>query len=204
VAGARQTQKAATRERVLAAARDLFIAQGYEAATVRQIATEARVSVGSVFNAFTCKAEILSEVMMERLDCLYAELDQVLPRLRGSTTDRLRSMFALFFAFETRHVQLILAHVSIAFDWTLPAGATPFGRNARIRELICECLEKGVADGDVDPEADLREVVELLVAAYVWTYRMAAWTAADAEAMTAAMDRQIGLIAEGFRPRSNL
>jgi AcrR family transcriptional regulator len=141
---------------------------------------------------------------MERLDCLYAELDQVLPRLRGSTTDRLRSMFALFFAFETRHVQLILAHVSIAFDWTLPAGATPFGRNARIRELICECLEKGVADGDVDPEADLREVVELLVAAYVWTYRMAAWTAADAEAMTAAMDRQIGLIAEGFRPRSNL
>ena len=200
-AGARQTQKAATRQKVLAAARELFSSRGYEAATVRQIATLAGVSVGSVFNAFASKAEILSEVMRERLDALYAELDGVIPHLRGSTADRLRSMFAIHFAFETRHIQLFLAHIALAFDWTLSSNATPYGRNARLRQLIVDCLEKGVASGDVHPETDLRGVVDLLMAAYAWTYRLAAWQAAGAEAMTVVMDKQIGLIAEGFRPR---
>ena len=200
-AGLRQSQKAATRQRVLAAARELFASQGYEAATVRQIATLAGVSVGSVFTAFPCKAEILSEVMKERLDSLYAELDRVVPHLRGSTADRLRSMFAIHFAFETRHVQLFLAHIASAFDWTLAPGATPYGRNQRLQQLIIECLEKGVAAGDVHPQTDLRWVVDLLMAAYAWTYRLAAWQSAGADAMTAVMDQQIGLIAEGFRPR---
>jgi AcrR family transcriptional regulator len=200
--GARQTQKAATRQRVLDAARELFSTQGYEAATVRQIATLAGVSVGSVFNAFANKAEILSEVMKERLDSLYAELDRVIPHLRGSTADRLRSMFAIHFAFETRHVQLFLAHIALAYDWTLSGSVTPYGRTARLQELIVDCLEKGVASGDVHREADLRAIVDLLLAAYAWTYRLAAWEAAGAEAMTAVMDQQIGLIAEGFRPRA--
>jgi AcrR family transcriptional regulator len=200
-AGLRQTQKAATRQRVLAAARDLFASQGYEAATVRQIANLAGVAVGSVFTSFACKGEILSEVMKDRLDGLYAELDQVIPHLRGSTADRLRSMFAIHFAFEIRHIQLFLAHLAAAYDWTLGGDATPYGRNLRFQELIVDCLAKGVADGDVDPATDLRGVVDLLMAAYAWTYRLAAWDNASAEVMTAAMDRQIGLIATGFRPR---
>ena len=186
---------------MLAAARELFASRGYEAATVREIATLAGVSVGTVFNAFHSKAGVLSEVMKERLDGLYAELDRVTPHLRGSTVDRLRSMFAIHFAFETRNVQLFLAHVASAFDWTLAPEATPFGRNVRLQQLIVDCLEKGVAAGDVHPQTDVRGVVDLLMAAYAWTYRLAAWQAAGAEAMTAAMDRQIGLIADGFRPR---
>ena len=39
------------------------------------------------------------------------------------------------------------------------------------------------------------------MAAYAWVYRLAAWDDADAPAMTAVMDRQIGLIAAGFAPR---
>ena len=186
---------------MLAAARELFARQGYEAATVRQIATLAGVSVGSVFTSFSSKGEILSEVMKDRLDGLYAELDQVIPHLRGSTTDRLQSMFAIHFAFEIRHVQLFLAHLAAAYDWTLAATATPYGRNYRLQELLIDCLAKGVANGDVDPATDLQGVVDLLLAAYAWTYRLAAWEHATAEAMTAAMDRQIGLIATGFRPR---
>ena len=186
---------------MLAAARELFVSVGYEAATVRQIAKLAGVSVGSVFTTFASKAEILSQVMEERLEALYAELDQVIPNLRGSTADRLRSMFAIHFAFETGHVRLFLAHVAAAYDWTLTKGVRPFGRNVRLRGLVENCLAKGVVQGDVDPGADLAGMVELLVAAYAWTYRLAAWDGADAAAMTQVLDRQIGLIAAGFRPR---
>jgi len=197
----RRTQKEATRNKVIVAARELFDTQGYQGTTIREIARHAGVSVGSVFTTFASKGEVLSQVMADRLDGLYAELDRVMPHLRGATLDRLRTMFAIHFAFEVRHTRLFLSHIAAAYDWTLSAGATPMGRNQRLQNIIRECLEKGVAEGDVCPNADPQEVIDLLMAAYAWTYRLAAWNDADAAAMTAVMDRQIGLIAEGFQPR---
>ena len=200
-ASPRQTQKAATRSRVLAAARDLFDTQGYQGTTIREIARHAGVSVGSVFTTFASKGEILSQVMEERLEGLYAELDRVVPHLRGSTADRLRSMFAIHFAFEAPRIKLFLSHIAAAYDWTLPPNARPFGRTPRLREIILDVLQKGVAEGDVDPQLDILGMVDLLVAAYGWCYRLAVTEGADAKALTEAMDRQIGLIADGFRPR---
>src|SRR3954466_12041919 len=91
-APARQSQKQATRQRVLAAARELFQTHGYQGTTVREIARHAGVAVGSVFTTFASKGEILSEVMQARLDPLYAELDRVVPHLRGTTPDRLSTV----------------------------------------------------------------------------------------------------------------
>ena len=199
--GARRTQKQATRNRVIDAARELFDTQGYQGTTIREIARHAGVSVGSVFTTFASKGEVLSQVMEERLAPLYAELDRVAPHLRGSTCDRLRSMFAIHFAFEAPHIRLFLAHIAAAYDWTLSTQAKPFGRNLRLKQAIGECLARGVADGDVSANAEPQEIIDLLLAAYAWTYRHAARGTMDAEALTAAMDRQIGLIAEGFRPR---
>jgi AcrR family transcriptional regulator len=197
----RQTQKQATRNRVIEAARELFDTQGYQGTTIRDIATHAGVSVGSVFTTFASKYDILSQVIHGRLDGLYAELDRVMPHLRGSTLDRLRTMFAIHFAFEVRHKRLFLAFISATYDWTLPPASTPMGRNLRLQEIIRECLAKGVAEGDIDPGIDPQEIVDLLMGAYVWIYRLAAWHDADAPAMTEVMDRQIGLIATGFAPR---
>ena len=186
---------------MLEAARQLFESVGYQGATIREIARMAEVSVGSVFTTFASKGEILSQVMAGRLESLYAELDRVVPHLRGSTADRLRSIFAVHFAFEARRTRLFLAHISAAYDWTLPESARPFGRTPRLTGMLKDCLEKGVEQGDVDPAADLEEVVQLLLAAYGWTYQLVMTRGADAEAMTRVMDRRIGMIAEGFKPR---
>lgn len=197
----RQSQKEATRLRVMDAARELFDTQGYQGTTIREIARGAGVSVGSVFTTFASKYEILSQVMQDRLDGLYAELDRVIPYLRGTTLDRLRTMFAVHFAFEVRHKRLFLSYIAATYDWTLPGQSTPMGRNRQLMDIIGECLAKGVAEGDVDPGVQQQEIIDLLMAAYVWVYRLAAWHDADAAAMTEVMDRQIGLIAQGFRPR---
>jgi AcrR family transcriptional regulator len=198
----RRTQKEATRNRVIDAARELFDTQGYQGTTIREIARHAGVSVGSVFTTFASKGEILSQVMQDRLDGLYAELDRVMPHLRGATIERLRTMFAIHFAFEVQHTRLFLAHIASAYDWTLPPSAKPMGKTPRLQEIIRECLAKGVADGDVDPAIETQEIVDLLMAAYAWAYRLAAWNDANAAELTAVMDRQIGLIAQGFTPRS--
>ena len=198
----RQTQKEATRNRVIEAAKELFDTQGYQGTTIREIAAHAGVSVGSVFTTFASKYEVLSQVMADRLDGLYAELDRVMPHLRGGTVDRLRTMFAIHFAFEVRHKRLFLAFIAATYDWTLPPTSTPMGRNRRLQDIIGECLAKGVEDGDVDPGLNQQEVIDLLMAAYVWVYRLAAWHDADAPAMTEVMDRQIALIAAGFAPKA--
>jgi AcrR family transcriptional regulator len=200
-AGSRQTQKEATRRRVMEAARELFDTQGYQGTTIREIARHAGVSVGSVFTTFASKYEILSQVMQDRLEGLYAELDTVIPHLRGPAADRLRTMFAIHFAFEVRHKRLFLAYIAAAFDWTLPPSSQPMGRNPRLQGLIRDCLEKGIEHGDVSADVDPQEVIDLLMAAYVWSYRLAAWHDADADHMTRVMDRQIGLICEGLAPR---
>jgi len=198
----RRSQKEATRQRVLEAARDLFDTNGYQGTTIREIARRAQVSVGSVFTTFASKGEILSEVMQSRLDPLYAEIDRVMPHLRGSTADRLRTMFAIHFEFEAQHVRLFMSHIAAAYDWTLTEGARPYGRNARLQQAIHDTLVKGQTEGDVRLDVAVQEVVDLLMSAYAWTYRLVITNDADARSMIAVMDRQIGLIAEGFAPRS--
>ena len=136
---------------MLQAARDLFEEVGYEAATIRDIARRAGVSVGSVFTGFESKSYVLLEVIRERLDELYADLERVAPHLRGSTADRCRSLFAVHYAFEFRRLRLFLAHISVAFEWREARDAPVMGSNPRLRGMIRDCLTEGAARGDVLP-----------------------------------------------------
>ena len=198
--GVRETQKQATRRRVLDAASELFNEIGYDDATVRAIAVRAGVSVGSVFTTFTSKADILGQVMRDRLDELYAETGRVIPLMRGSTADRCRSLFAVLYSFEMRRVKLFLAHIASSYHWAEPA-THPFGSNPAVRELMRAWLSEGVARGDVRADADVEAVIDLLIGLYGWNYRLAASESADAPQLTAMMDRQIGLLFDGLAPR---
>jgi hypothetical protein len=140
--------------------------------------------------------------MADRLDALYAELDRVVPHLRGSTVDRLRSLFAIHMNFESSRVRLFLAHIAAAFDWNSNPDSRPYGRTPRLREVIRSCVAEGVERGDVSPSVDLDGVVEALLGVYAWTYRLVAWENADVTRLGAVFDAQVGLIAEGFRPRN--
>ena len=200
--GVRDTQKAATREKVLSAARDLFHEIGYDETTIRAIADRAGVSVGSVFTTFSSKADVLSQVMADRVEPLQEELTRVLPYLRGSTTDRLCSIFAIHYDFECRRVKLFLAHIAASYSPSLEETTTPFGRNASFQTMLTETLNDGMARGDVSPDADLEVILQLLIACYAWNYSLAAQLGSDAAALTARMDRQIALIMAGARPHA--
>jgi AcrR family transcriptional regulator len=201
--GARQERKQATRARVLAAARDLFDEIGYEETTIRMVAQRAEVSVGSVFTTFAGKAELLSHVMGDRVEALQAELEQVTPHLRGPTVDRLRSIMAVHYGFETRKLRLFVAWVAASFTWPHEGGVMPVGRNERFRDMLADALTGGIARGEVRPDADADLFVDTLLAAYVWNYRRAAQDGADAPALIAAMDRQIGLLFDGIGMRQS-
>lgn len=75
--------RAASRGRILKAARRLFTRRGFEATTMRQIAAAAGTSIGNLYFYFANKEELLETLMAEAREPLWARIDQAasaLPR----------------------------------------------------------------------------------------------------------------------------
>lgn len=196
--GLRETRKQATRARVLAAARDLFEEVGYEAATIRVMAARAGVATGSVFTTFDTKRAILQAAMAERHDMLHAELSRIIPHLRGSCIDRVRSIMAVHYNFAMERPRLYTAYVAISFDWSISGSDASFGRNPKLRDVLAEVIREGIANGEVRPDLDIELFLDVMLANYGFNYRHAG--VEDAVALTARFDRQVELLFEGVKP----
>jgi AcrR family transcriptional regulator len=83
----RQEQAAASRAAVLAAARELFLQQGYAATTIEQVAARAGVSKPTVFTAVGNKQQLFSTVR----DVAMAGDDDPTPVAERPSVDRIRS-----------------------------------------------------------------------------------------------------------------
>ena len=191
MAGVRVARKQATRERVLAAARDLFVEVGYDGATIRMIAERAGVATGSVFTTFASKLHILGAVMEERLQRLYAELDNVLPHLRGSIPDRLCSIMAVHYDFEMKRPKLFTAYLAANFEWTDGSPVVTFGKNPKLRGIMRDVLEDGITRGEVRSDADIDTFLDLVLSSYGMNYRRAAQEGLTADGLIKVMDRQV-------------
>jgi AcrR family transcriptional regulator len=88
----RAEQAAATRAAVLAAARELFVSQGYAGTTVAQIARHARVAVDTVYATVGRKPALLREVLETALSgrdiAVPAEQRDYVARVRAATSAR--------------------------------------------------------------------------------------------------------------------
>ncbi|WP_433530814.1 TetR family transcriptional regulator [Micromonospora sp. CA-263727] len=132
--GGRARNSDATRAAILRAARDRFAADGYDRATIRAIAADARIDPSMVMRYYGSK---------EGLFAAAAEFDLRLPDLSGVPTDRLGA--ALVSYFFTRWEG----------DTTLPAllrtaSTNPSGAE-RVREIFATQLGSAVARMVADP-----------------------------------------------------
>lgn len=99
----RTEQAQATRRAVLNAARDLFLAQGYGATTIEQIAQRSGVSKPTVFSAVGNKQMLLATVR----DRAIAGDDQPIPIARRPATDRIKDE-----PDQRRAIQLLVRHLT--------------------------------------------------------------------------------------------
>jgi AcrR family transcriptional regulator len=88
----RAEQAAQTRKAVVAAARDLFVEQGYAATTVAEIARAARVAVDTVYATVGRKPALLREVLETAISgvdvAVPADEREYVARVRAATTAR--------------------------------------------------------------------------------------------------------------------
>jgi len=198
--GVREQQKQATRAKVLDAARDLFDGEGYEETTIRAIAERAGVSVGSVFTTFASKAEILGQIMNERIEQLTGELEKVVPHLRGSIVDRLSALMAIHYDFQMRRPKLYLAYLSVSFHEQHARGFVRMGMSPALRAPLREIIRGGVDRGEIRPDAEVELLIDALVSLYGFNYLRVA-EGAGVDELTAVMDRELKLVVEGLAPR---
>ena len=101
----RQTRQADRRQRILAAALDLFAQQGFHRTSTRQVAQSAGVAEGSIFNHFPTKKNLLVAVMAQIVDEYLGEDLAALPK--AATLDVLRDIFRSRLELGFRHAERI-------------------------------------------------------------------------------------------------
>ncbi|MCL6646663.1 MAG: TetR/AcrR family transcriptional regulator, partial [Dehalococcoidia bacterium] len=150
-------REAPIRERILAAARDLFLREGFEGVSVRRIAERAGCSPGMLYHFFSSKELLLARLMEGTLE----KLDQRLARYASAGCDPLRRLQQTLhvyveFGFEHPHEYLFLfihRHSQLAPDVLRVFETLGIACFRRIRALCEEILARGLLRTELgDPD----------------------------------------------------
>jgi len=194
----RALAKQQTRVKVLAAARSLFSEQGYEGATIRDIAAAAGMSTGAVFANFADKSDLFREIMVNDMAALAEAMREAGGQGNG-VDDALLRMFAAGYAFY--QTQLPLARAAFSVGWSPQDG--PALRNAApvqvLRNLIAEQLTRGVERDELVQDVHSVLRAEMLFEAYLSNYPQAIFEGWSVEALQARAREQIGILLAGVR-----
>ena len=194
----RTLAKQQTRAKVLAAARRLFSEEGYEGATIRDIAAAAGMSTGAVFANFTDKSDLFREIMLADMVALGEAMRDAAERAKG-VDDALLKMFSAGYSFYKS--QLPLARAAFSVGWTPEEG--PQLRNSepsqQLVEQIIDQLNAGVERGELSQEAEVKLRGQMLFEAYLSNYKQAIFEGWSLDALQARSRDQIRVLLAGAR-----
>lgn len=122
--------KAATRERILEAAGQLFAASGFDACTTRQIADAAGIATGTLFNYFATKEAVLTCLAADAVAGVHRSFEG-----ENSKEDSLEEEIFAFVAAGLRKLRPIRKHLPVLLETALNPLATTSGDEAQSLRL---------------------------------------------------------------------
>jgi len=194
----RALAKQQTRLKVLAAARRLFSEQGYEGATIRDIAAAAGMSTGAVFANFTDKSDLFREIMADDMEALTEAMRDAGARGRN-IEDALLKMFTAGYTFYKTRLQLARAAFSVS--WDRDGGPTLRGlaSGLALQELFTEQLVAAVGKGELSQEAEVKLRSQMIFDTYLSNFPQAIFEGWSIEALQARARDQIRILMAGAR-----
>ena len=157
-----EARRAATRERIVAAALDQLAEGGYASASVQAIATRAGVATGTVYRHFPSKSDLFAEAFRRASARELAVLAEIAEDDDRPARERLALAAETFarraLASPTRAYALLAEPVDPAVE----AERLVFRRG--YRDVFARTIEQGVASGELPPQ-DARTVAAALVGA---------------------------------------
>lgn len=167
---ARIVNRAVKTGAILRAAAQVFAEQGYQAATVDDIAERAGIGKGTVYEYFRNKQELFFAVFDNYIASMERLAKQSLEHPSQTAADQIQQMIhaALAMSAEARDL------FPLVFEfWSASASpdrqkrvATMFRNTyAKLRTLIADQIRKGQRKGDFDRSADASRIAAVLVGA---------------------------------------
>src|SRR4051812_27326287 len=148
----RDDAKALFRNAILESAQEVFAERGFHGARIQDIAARARIAVGTVYNHFTQKEDVLRALLDERTDALLAELDG-----HPGDPDDFEGKLATRIARVLRYIETHRSFFTVALDNGLIGASSiattkaPGGNNPRhvaaFRRMFQSLIEEGIASG---------------------------------------------------------
>jgi AcrR family transcriptional regulator len=148
-----------TRERLIAAAGEVFAEKGYDRAGVQEIARRAGFTTGAIYGRFAGKAELLLAAIQDRSS---DELEQLFAqhRFTGKVTDILTTVGSHLIAEASGSDDALLLEAFVAARRDPEVASLLQGlldqRASRLAELIDEAKRSGAVDPDLDTESVVR------------------------------------------------
>jgi AcrR family transcriptional regulator len=156
----------ATRQSILRAARDTFVAKGFHEATTHDVARAAGLSVGSIYTYFASKDDLIRECV---LAANQAENDAVLADVRadGSARTRISRAIAGWYRYtiEAPGVPAFLAEAWAAASRKPLIRDMVAQRRERIATVASVVLQEGVAAGELARDVDVETTARALACA---------------------------------------
>jgi AcrR family transcriptional regulator len=145
----RQREKEELRDRILEAASDLFIEEGFQNVSIRKIADRIEYAPSTIYLYFKDKTELLGSICDEVFTQLSGLLDE-LTLSQLSSEDRLRRAVRTYIEFGLQHPQ----HYLITFCLPPPKEVVDQPKEEsglQTFNKLRECLRRGIEDGSFRP-----------------------------------------------------
>lgn len=160
MAGLREKQKADRTRRILEAASRLFRERGYGAIRIEDIAQAAEVSVGTLYNYFTNKGDLLLAIVSMEVEEVLESGHAIVENPPSDIADALAALIGIYYDHSLIYLSKEMWRTAMALS--IEAPETPFSARyteldsklaAQVCDLIARLQALGYARAGVDAQA---------------------------------------------------
>ena len=159
-----ERKKEETRNRIIAVAMDLFNKQGFDQTTVEQIAEEADVNKGTIYNHFSAKEDIICEHVQE---IIKEQGPGALSQVMQLPDTRSRLIAALHKSLEWMHIELNKDIYEKYYTYRMQASAQhirdrDLSKSSGFKDILATIIDRGKETGEIR-----RDMHSLVLAHYL-------------------------------------
>jgi len=165
MAGLRAKQKADRHTRILEAATELFREHGYDAVKMETIAANAEVSIGTIYNYYQNKGDLLVAIVAMEVNEVLASGEKVIARRPKDAGEAIVKLMANYVEHSLVYLNKEMWRHAMAISTQQPE--SPFGQTFSTLDIAlarqtCKLVEALQADGAIRKGADARALAELV------------------------------------------
>ncbi len=199
MSGLREKKKKRTENKILKISKKLFEENGYETTTIEEIANECEIGVGTIYNYFKSKPDILVQILLnevyKKLDNVYDNIEsRYLTNVTKSILDLLRLQCNAFLSIKNT----IWKELYTKTKDDLSTGLIKINNKAlkQMTDLMQELSDKGYIKKDIN----IHDTTTIIASIFTIQFKNMIINNISLEDLLENINKQIKIIYEGLKP----